>query len=55
MADNDVDTDLGESERTSAAIKIQAGFKGYKTRRDLKAVRVCLHFASECMIPGSNF
>ena len=38
-----IDIDLTDPEVSKAAVKIQAGFKGYQTRKGLKETGVCLY------------
>lgn len=40
VVDNEIDIDLADPEVEKAATKIQAGFKGLKTRKELRSVKV---------------
>ena len=39
-----VDIDLDDPEVAAAAVKIQAGFKGYRARQEVQELKVCIRF-----------
>ncbi|XP_013421752.1 Purkinje cell protein 4-like protein 1 [Lingula anatina] len=47
--EEEIDIDLNDPEVEKAATKIQAGFKGMKARKNVKAVKVC-DFEVGCLL-----
>ena len=49
--EEEVDIDLNDPEVEAAAVKIQAGFKGFKARQEIKDIKVSPYSVTVMCIP----